>query len=70
MKLMFWARVRRRASSKGDWKNGNIKCGQFSKSFKTSQKTNRTYSLKKADFDGVSKSAFGLSKGDYLGIFN
>ena len=23
-------------------------------------KTDRTYSLKKADFDGVSKSAFGL----------
>ena len=33
-------------------------------------KTNRTYSLKKADVDGVSTSAFGLSKGDYLGIFN
>jgi len=28
-------------------------------------KIDRTYSLKKADFDGVSKSAFGLSKGDY-----
>jgi len=40
------------------------------KEFLNLSKIDRTYLLKKADFDGVSKSAFGLSKGDYLGIFN
>ena len=51
MKLMFLARVRRRAPSRG-----KQKCGGFLKHFsmqKNMLKTDRTYSLKKADIDSV-----------------